>query len=184
MRYELNLPLQSPPPIKGPKKEKMNQLNSAKLSVKSEAEETESSYQSEKQTKKVKSEPKKPKRPKLQPIITTEIMTQRKQCPSCPLSFIRTEHLVRHSYVHSGIKPFQCSICNRGFSRLDALQRHSKTHSTPVKQQKRPLSPKITPELIDSKIPLSPEVEGILECASSLVKMASRKTIAIENLIN
>lgn len=160
----------------------MNQFNSTEPFVKLEAEQTEGKLQSEK-PKKPKSE-KKPKRPKLQPIITTEIMTQRKQCPSCPLSFIRTEHLVRHSYVHSGIKPFQCSICNRGFSRLDALQRHSKTHSTPVKQQKRPLSPKITPELIDSKIPLSPEVEGILECASSLVKMASRKTIAIENLIN
>ncbi|KAJ3269116.1 hypothetical protein HDV01_001850 [Terramyces sp. JEL0728] len=120
---------------------------------------------------------------KLKPPITTPVeMPQRKQCPSCPLSFIRTEHLVRHSYVHSGIKPFQCSICNRGFSRLDALQRHSRIHNTPGK--KKSLSPKATTELIESKIPLSLEVEGMLECASSLVKLASRKTIAIENLIN
>ncbi|KAI9206577.1 uncharacterized protein BJ171DRAFT_421767, partial [Polychytrium aggregatum] len=49
-------------------------------------------------------------------------------CPTCHLSFRRSEHLSRHLLTHSGAKPFLCHICSRSFSRLDAVQRHVKTH--------------------------------------------------------
>ncbi|KAI9011519.1 hypothetical protein BC832DRAFT_529294, partial [Gaertneriomyces semiglobifer] len=47
-------------------------------------------------------------------------------CPSCSLTFRRTEHLLRHKLTHSGEKPYGCDICSRGFSRMDALRRHQK----------------------------------------------------------
>ncbi|KAI8896938.1 hypothetical protein BC833DRAFT_595530 [Globomyces pollinis-pini] len=62
----------------------------------------------------------------------------RKQCPSCPLSFSRQEHLVRHSMVHLGIKPFTCPSCKKSFSRLDALQRHQRLHPNHMDQNKVP----------------------------------------------
>ncbi|OTA80769.1 hypothetical protein M434DRAFT_86081 [Hypoxylon sp. CO27-5] len=44
--------------------------------------------------------------------------TQEKyQCPRCPSSFKRPEHLKRHQRSHEGHKPFMCSICLKRFFR-------------------------------------------------------------------
>ncbi|KAJ3179255.1 hypothetical protein HDU85_004946 [Gaertneriomyces sp. JEL0708] len=59
-------------------------------------------------------------------------------CPSCSLTFRRTEHLLRHKLTHSGEKPYGCDICSRGFSRMDALRRHQKVHAI------RPPSPTLS----------------------------------------
>ncbi|OTB16699.1 hypothetical protein K445DRAFT_58539 [Daldinia sp. EC12] len=39
------------------------------------------------------------------------------QCPRCPSSFKRPEHLKRHQRSHDGHKPFVCSICLKRFFR-------------------------------------------------------------------
>jgi transposase-like protein len=95
------------------------------------------------------------------PIKNKGMSGSRKQCPKCPLSFQRTEHLLRHALVHSGVKPFECSECQRGFSRQDALHRHKKIH-------------------------LKKSIE--YGCAEDLVQMATvipkTKAFAICNLIN
>ncbi|KAI0105163.1 hypothetical protein F4776DRAFT_479214 [Hypoxylon sp. NC0597] len=55
--------------------------------------------------------------------------TQEKyQCPRCPSSFKRPEHLKRHQRSHEGHKPFMCSICLKRFFRSDILTRHELMH--------------------------------------------------------
>jgi hypothetical protein len=122
------------------------------------------------------------------------------QCPNCPLSFQRKEHLLRHSFVHSGIKPFVCSICSRGFSRQDALTRHGKVHQkkpTIVTKEYLPISPKETTptciwSAIQSKSPLyiptpcpSPLLSSKdVQVALELIEMSKVKEFSIQNLIN
>ncbi|KAI1467904.1 uncharacterized protein F4812DRAFT_381730 [Daldinia caldariorum] len=50
------------------------------------------------------------------------------QCPRCPSSFKRPEHLKRHQRSHDGHKPFVCSICLKRFFRSDILTRHELMH--------------------------------------------------------
>ncbi|XXH03710.1 hypothetical protein Hte_010116 [Hypoxylon texense] len=50
------------------------------------------------------------------------------QCPRCPSSFKRPEHLKRHQRSHDGHKPFVCSICMKRFFRSDILTRHELMH--------------------------------------------------------
>ncbi|KAI1372012.1 hypothetical protein F4677DRAFT_277260 [Hypoxylon crocopeplum] len=50
------------------------------------------------------------------------------QCPRCPSSFKRPEHLKRHQRSHDGHKPFMCSICLKRFFRSDILTRHELMH--------------------------------------------------------
>ncbi|KAI2776569.1 hypothetical protein F4815DRAFT_336726 [Daldinia loculata] len=50
------------------------------------------------------------------------------QCPRCPSSFKRPEHLKRHQRSHDGHKPFICSICLKRFFRSDILTRHELMH--------------------------------------------------------
>ncbi|KAI1662728.1 hypothetical protein F4813DRAFT_384308 [Daldinia decipiens] len=50
------------------------------------------------------------------------------QCPRCPSSFKRPEHLKRHQRSHDGHKPFVCSVCLKRFFRSDILTRHELMH--------------------------------------------------------
>ncbi|KAH9204526.1 hypothetical protein DL95DRAFT_115659 [Leptodontidium sp. 2 PMI_412] len=51
-----------------------------------------------------------------------------KQCPYCPRTFTKEEHLNRHRRSHTGEKPFRCHKCDRRYSRSDVLARHLQTH--------------------------------------------------------
>ncbi|KAI8896939.1 hypothetical protein BC833DRAFT_595531 [Globomyces pollinis-pini] len=87
-------------------------------------------------------------------------MTIRSQCPNCPLSFLRPEHLVRHSFVHSGLKPHACEVCQRAFSRLDALQRHRKIHQRKVKSNSDQSDSDSTNILYESSTKLSTTIQS------------------------
>ncbi|PVH77026.1 hypothetical protein DL98DRAFT_464261 [Cadophora sp. DSE1049] len=58
-----------------------------------------------------------------------------RQCPYCPRTFTKEEHLNRHRRSHTGEKPFHCHKCSRKYSRRsvslsDVLSRHLQTHTT------------------------------------------------------
>eukprot|EP00158_Paraphelidium_tribonemae_P008714 Partr_v1_DN28658_c2_g1_i2_m50381 putative Zinc finger protein len=59
---------------------------------------------------------------------------QRRQFPclyeNCGKTFVRQEHLMRHTRIHTGEKNFVCAEmnCNKRFSRSDELVRHQKIH--------------------------------------------------------
>ena len=55
------------------------------------------------------------------------------KCKECDKVFACTTNLTRHSYVHTGIKPFPCNYCDKAFSRKDKLRVHyMKVHVTPI----------------------------------------------------
>ncbi|KAI5853635.1 hypothetical protein GGS23DRAFT_505210 [Durotheca rogersii] len=58
----------------------------------------------------------------------TESRQEKYQCPRCPSSFKRPEHLKRHQRSHDGHKPFVCSVCLKRFFRSDILTRHELMH--------------------------------------------------------
>ena len=53
----------------------------------------------------------------------------RYKCEECGKGFITPSKLQRHSYSHSGLRPFQCTICGKSFSQSANLKTHIKnTH--------------------------------------------------------
>ena len=53
----------------------------------------------------------------------------RYKCEECGKAFITPSKLQRHSYSHSGLRPFQCTICAKSFSQGANLKTHIKnTH--------------------------------------------------------
>ena len=59
----------------------------------------------------------------------TEIRSKRRfRCVYCGSKFIRSSHLRRHLYSHTGAKPYFCQICRKRFSRSDYVLIHAQSH--------------------------------------------------------
>ncbi|XP_045527487.1 zinc finger protein 189-like isoform X2 [Pieris brassicae] len=54
-------------------------------------------------------------------------------CSTCGKRYSTRAALVRHQYIHSGVRPFICEVCNRAFNQRDILRRHMLVH-----EQERP----------------------------------------------
>lgn len=53
----------------------------------------------------------------------------RYRCVECGKGFITPSKLQRHSYSHTGLRPFHCDICGKSFSQSANLKTHVKnTH--------------------------------------------------------
>ncbi|XP_045488179.1 zinc finger protein 397 isoform X3 [Pieris rapae] len=57
----------------------------------------------------------------------------KEKCSTCGKRFSTRAALVRHQYIHSGVRPFICEVCNRAFNQREILRRHMLVH-----QQERP----------------------------------------------
>ena len=59
----------------------------------------------------------------------TEVKSKRRfRCVFCGSKFIRSSHLRRHLYSHTGAKPYFCQICRIRFSRSDYVSIHTRSH--------------------------------------------------------
>ncbi|KAJ4037303.1 hypothetical protein NW756_005693 [Fusarium oxysporum] len=59
------------------------------------------------------------------------------QCPQCPRSFKRPEHLKRHQKGHDGLRGFECDVCHKSFTRSDILTKHVAIHDHPSALSRR-----------------------------------------------
>ncbi|PVH81143.1 hypothetical protein DL98DRAFT_625996 [Cadophora sp. DSE1049] len=93
--------------------------------------------------------------------------------PSCTKSFLRREHLTRHSRSHAPEKPYKCLHCPKAFARSDILKRHTLLH-TPTSSS-APFPPKRTKIACfhcrrrrlkcDAKSPCMACVLAVLDCS-------------------
>ena len=50
-------------------------------------------------------------------------------CQICSKTFVSASKLTRHSYLHTGEKPFACEICHRRFTQIAHLKVHVELHT-------------------------------------------------------
>ena len=56
--------------------------------------------------------------------MTKEEARNRYRCEECGKGFITPSKLQRHSFSHSGLRPFNCEICAKSFSQAANLKTH------------------------------------------------------------
>ncbi|XP_052261847.1 gastrula zinc finger protein XlCGF57.1-like [Dreissena polymorpha] len=49
-------------------------------------------------------------------------------CPICFKMFQRKAHLVIHTRMHTGEKPFKCTVCGRRFAQKSNMKKHMIVH--------------------------------------------------------
>ncbi|KAK5226488.1 hypothetical protein LTR47_008945 [Exophiala xenobiotica] len=71
-----------------------------------------------------------PKRPRASPASAHDSHSKKThQCSTCPQTFARAEHLIRHERSHRKERPFSCHLCDSTFTRKDLIKRHiSRAH--------------------------------------------------------
>lgn len=63
------------------------------------------------------------------PSVKSSKLLKPHVCTSCNKRFARSDMLIRHSRLHSGIRPYRCNRCGQEFSRSDHLNTHLRTHT-------------------------------------------------------
>ncbi|XP_075044289.1 zinc finger protein 408 isoform X2 [Mixophyes fleayi] len=53
---------------------------------------------------------------------------RRFSCPDCNKSFFQLGHLKRHSFIHSGLKPFLCTECGKAYCSEESFKAHLLGH--------------------------------------------------------
>ncbi|XP_070064338.1 zinc finger protein ZFP2-like [Drosophila virilis] len=55
--------------------------------------------------------------------------SKEKKCKTCGKTFKRNEHLIRHTRIHTGERPFKCSKCPKSFIQATSLKTHEAVHT-------------------------------------------------------
>lgn len=65
----------------------------------------------------------------LNSILNHDVDSKKFRCESCAKIFSRKSDLVRHSHIHTGIRPNVCGVCEKQFIQRSALTVHMRVHT-------------------------------------------------------
>ena len=100
---------------------------------------------------------------------------RRYACLVCGKAFVTPSKLQRHSFTHSGMRPFQCNVCGKSFSQSANLKTHVRnTHPECVDEQGNP-----RPEFIHNAVPEFLK-EQLVAQSASLMKSVEAGNIKLE----
>lgn len=58
----------------------------------------------------------------------TDDSRRKHECPECGKRFPTPSKLQRHSFIHTGEKPYNCQYCTKSYSQLVHLKNHMMSH--------------------------------------------------------
>jgi len=58
----------------------------------------------------------------------TDDSRRKHECPECGKRFPTPSKLQRHSFIHTGEKPYNCNYCTKSYSQLVHLKNHMMSH--------------------------------------------------------
>lgn len=69
--------------------------------------------------------------------LTTHAIGQKKNfpCQYCDRTFLYKDSVVRHTAIHTGIRPFKCTKCNKTFATAIALKEHDRLNHLDVRYE-------------------------------------------------
>jgi len=118
----------------------------------------------------------------------------RYKCEECGKAFITPSKLQRHSYSHSGLRPFQCNICAKSFSQSANLKTHIKnthpevfTMSDMAMESPLPLPMSLQQQQQQSSLDsvgLQPSSAAVAAKAAFVAAAASAAAVAAANAAN
>ncbi len=70
--------------------------------------------------------------------LSKEEARNRYRCEECGKGFITPSKLQRHSYSHTGLRPFHCDVCGKSFSQAANLKTHIRNTHPEVAHEMAP----------------------------------------------
>ncbi|OMJ91501.1 hypothetical protein SteCoe_5870 [Stentor coeruleus] len=61
-------------------------------------------------------------------VEISHLKQKKQKCEYCNKLFVSRQNLREHTFIHTGLKPYQCSFCGEYFRQISQLSLHKRNH--------------------------------------------------------